>query len=130
MDLQNLVKNPSSLNFPAVAASLLSNYYETNTLSQLLNKVSSNNGFLNNNLFNNGTNTDLDSFLKSLPTTNQINIDPTQLQMPDLSQQTSLSPKKSPKNVGKKENKSKKVLHNCPHCNFSTVMSQHMVGFP
>ncbi|KAI6215630.1 Ikaros DNA-binding protein [Aphelenchoides besseyi] len=29
-------------------------------------------------------------------------------------------------NVVRKDGKSKKVVHSCPHCNFTTVMSQHM----
>jgi hypothetical protein len=117
LELQNLIKNQASLNIPA---NFLSNYYETNPLSQLFNSVSSNNAYLNNNLFNNAT-ADLNALLKSFPVS-QIKNEPKQ----NIFEQEDLSPKKSPKGQNKKEGKSKKVIHSCPHCNFSTAMSQHM----
>lgn len=113
LELQNLIKNQGSLNIPT---NFLSNFYETNPLSQLFNNVSSNNAYLNNNLFNNGN--DLSSLLKSFPIKSES-------KEQEIDREECM-PKKSPKGQNKKESKSKKVLHNCPHCNFSTVMSQHM----
>ncbi|KAI6177451.1 Ztf-16 [Aphelenchoides bicaudatus] len=132
LDLQNLMKNQPNLmqNLPAVAANLFSSYYENNPMSQLFSKLPPSTNFFNNNLFNNGTPAGLEALFKQLPPTNIPNIEPQTaiLEANDM-QNADLSPKKSPKTVTsaiKKEGKSKKVLHSCPHCNFTTVMSQHM----
>jgi hypothetical protein len=118
------MKSQPPINLPAVAVSFLSNYYESDQLSQLFNKVSSSANFLNNNLFNSGTTSDLDLLFNSA---NQIKVEP-QMQITDPGQLDGLMPKKSPKNSSKKDGKLKK-LHCCPHCNFSTIMSQHVSIF-
>lgn len=113
-------------NLPAVAANLFSTYYEGSPMSQLFNKLPSSTNFLNNNLFSNGPPTGLEALFKQSPTTIP-KIEP-QTPIPDMNdiQQLDLSPKKSPKSLtatNKKEGKSKKVVHSCPHCNFTTVNS-------
>jgi hypothetical protein len=119
------MKNQSNFmqNLPAVA-NLFSSYYDGNSMSQLFNKLPSSTNFLNNNLFNNGTSNGLEALFKQLPTTLPKMEPQTPAQDINDAHQLDLSPKKSPKNpasANKKEGKSKKIVHSCPHCNFTTV---------
>lgn len=111
-------------NLPAVAANIFSNYCESSPLAHLFNKVPSGTAnFLNNNVFNNGgmTRRNLEAFFKDLP------VSQVKVEQPLVDQnEIGLSTKKSSKSLEKKEGKPKKVTHSCPHCNFETVMSQHM----
>jgi hypothetical protein len=102
-------------NFPAVAASLLGNYYDPNHLTQLLGKIQTPNPFPNiaaNNLFNSPM--DMESILNNSS-------------IPLNGSEMKIAEKPAAKTKGSQgERKSKKVSHSCPHCNFTTVMSQHM----